>query len=185
MFTISRLMIVFTTAGGLMLAACSKDESKQAPPTEEAPKNGADSRFAAGMMKSYEVCRSLLANDKSEGIAECATGIVEASKAALAGAPEAAQGHIGSLVKAAEALAKAPAEDIAAQRLSFGDVSEATVAMLTAAPDAAKGYHVFECPMAKGYKRWAQPGPALENPYMGASMLSCGSAVPANGDTGL
>jgi threonine/homoserine/homoserine lactone efflux protein len=38
-------------------------------------------------------------------------------------------------------------------------------------------YHVFECPMAKGYKRWVQPTDELENPYMGQEMLTCGSEV--------
>ena len=128
-------------------------------------------------MTSYEECRALLAADKTEGIAECANGIIAASKTAHAEAPEAAHEHIGSLVKAAEALAGTKAGDIEALRLRFGGVSEPVVAMLTAAPDTGKNYHVFECPMAKGYQRWAQPGATLENPYMGAKMLSCGMEV--------
>ncbi len=173
-------------------SACSKEEKKspEVPATKaqkavppqtasEAPNVApqATKNFAAGMMKSYEKCRALLAADSSEGIVDCAKGIVEASKSAHASAPDAAHEHIGTLVKAAEALAATPMDDIEQVRVAFGDVSKSVVAMLTAAPEAGKEYHVFECPMAKGYKRWAQPGAALENPYMGGKMLSCGSEV--------
>lgn len=135
-----------------------------------------DSSFAAGMMNAYETCRSLLASDKSE-LADCAAGIVTASKSAHKDAPEAAHEHISKMVSAAEAMAEIASDDIEAVRLGFGDVSEATVAMLTAAPEAAKSYHLFECTMAKGYQKWAQPGKKLENPYMGTKMLSCGEEV--------
>ncbi len=148
-------------------------------PTDTAPteKPAANASFAKGMMDSYEVCRALLAGDSTEGIANCANEIVTASKASHGAAPEAAHTHIATLETAALALAAAPADDIAATRLAFGAVSESVVAMLMSAPDAAKDYHLFECPMAKGYKRWAQPGAELQNPYMGAKMLSCGSEV--------
>ncbi len=195
MSTIPTPLLSLIIATSFSFAACSKDEAKTDPdpkptPTAEVkpetktapetkPTEAAidDKSFAAGMMSSYEECRALLAADKTEGIADCANGIVAASKTAQADAPEAATAHIGTVVKAAEALASAKADDIEAVRLSFGGVSESVVAMLTAAPSAAKSYHVFECPMAKGYKRWAQPGATLENPYMGAKMLSCGMEV--------
>jgi len=182
----------------LGFAACSREEKETAPsptaptgskkapaetpsvaPTDTAPteKPAAKESFAKGMMDSYEVCRALLAGDSTEGIAECANGIVAASKTSHGAAPEAAHTHIAALETAAVALAAAPADDIAATRLAFGVVSESVVALLMSAPEAAKDYHLFECPMAKGYKRWAQPGAELQNPYMGAKMLSCGSEV--------
>ena len=190
-FTTSLIVALASTALGF--AACSKEEKETAPtptaPTgsKKAPaetpsvaptdKPAANASFAKGMMDSYEVCRALLAGDSTEGIAECANGIVAASKTSHGAAPEAAHTHIAALEKAALALAAAPADDIAATRLAFGVVSESVVALLMSAPEAAKDYHLFECPMAKGYKRWAQPGAELQNPYMGAKMLSCGSEV--------
>jgi hypothetical protein len=196
-FTTS-LAIFALASTALGVGACSKEEKEAAPsptappaskkaaaetpntaPTDTAPteKPAANASFAKGMMDSYEVCRALLAGDSTEGIANCANGIVTASKASHGAAPEAAHTHIATLETAALALAAAPADDIAATRLAFGAVSESVVAMLMSAPDAAKDYHLFECPMAKGYKRWAQPGAELQNPYMGAKMLSCGSEV--------
>jgi len=195
-FTTPLLIALASTALGF--AACSKEEKEAAPsptaptgskkapaetpsvaPTDTPPteKSAATASYAKGMMDSYEVCRALLAGDSTEGIVDCANGIVTASKTSHGAAPEAAHTHIGSLEKAALALAAAPADDIAATRLAFGVVSESVVALLMSSPEAAKDYHLFECPMAKGYKRWAQPGAELQNPYMGAKMLSCGAEV--------
>ncbi len=189
-FTTSILIALTTIA--LAATACSKEKKADtSSPTPTATKNAptakpaatptakpvAKGSFAKGMMDSYEVCRALLAGDSTEGIADCANGIASASKASHGAAPEAAHEHIGSLEKAAKALAAAPADDIEATRLAFGVVSESVVALLMSAPEAAKDYHLFECPMAKGYKRWAQPGVELQNPYMGAKMLTCGSEV--------
>ncbi|MBL4634322.1 MAG: DUF3347 domain-containing protein [Kofleriaceae bacterium] len=197
MNTLTTLLISTLVGGAILASGCSKDESKSdktteasqksakankpksKPDTAEIPKTTqakADTSFAAGMMQSYETCRALLASDKAE-LADCAAGIVAASKTAHKDAPEAVHGHISTTVSAAEALAKIAPDDIEVVRLGFGEVSKAMVAMLTAAPEAAKSYHLFECPMAKGYKKWAQPGKELENPYMGTKMLSCGEEV--------
>ncbi len=198
MNTLTSLFISTLLGGAVLASGCSKDEGKSdkttedsskpakankpesKPATAEKPKTTteakADTSFAAGMMQSYETCRALLASDKAE-LADCATGIVTASKTAHKDAPEAAHGHISAMVTAAEALAKIAPDDIEAVRLGFGEVSKSMVAMLTAAPEAAKSYHLFECSMAKGYKKWAQPGKELQNPYMGTKMLSCGEEV--------
>ena len=181
---------------GLSFSACSKDEKKvpsiveaaaspvkdTAVASENAPARAMDDaevvgHFAKEMMDAYETCRNLLAVDKTEGIADCAKGIMDASKMSHADAPEAAHEHINAVMKAAKALAAAPTEDIEKLRLSFGELSKSIVAMLGAAPAAAKGYHVFECPMAKGYKRWAQPTVEMGNPYMGTKMSTCGAEV--------
>ncbi len=198
MNTLTSLFISTLVGGAVLVSGCSNDEGKsdktteaskkpaKASKTEPKPEKAeqpkpttevkSDASFAAGMMQSYETCRALLASDKAE-LADCATGIVTASKTAHKDAPETAHGHISTMVSAAEALAKIAPDDIEVVRLGFGEVSKAVVAMLTAAPEAAKSYHLFECPMAKGYEKWAQPGKQLENPYMGTKMLSCGEEV--------
>jgi hypothetical protein len=164
-------------------SACKKDEpakkaqssETQEPVAQPVPASGPEA--IVNVMKPYEQCRSLLAADKAEGVAECASAIAAAAGAAEGSAPESAKAHLGAIKTAADALAKAPADDIEATRQAFGEVSKPVVALLTAVPEAAKDFHVFECPMAKGYKRWVQPEAKLANPYMGSKMLECGTEV--------
>ena len=40
-----------------------------------------------------------------------------------------------------------------------------------------EGRYAFECPMAKGYQKWVQTTPNLQNPYFGSEMLSCGVSI--------
>jgi hypothetical protein len=82
-----------------------------------------------------------------------------------------------TIASAATKMAEMSADELDPLRLVYGDVSKSVVALLTATPEVAAKYHVFECPMAKGYKRWAQPQAKLANPYMGTAMLECGSEV--------
>jgi len=51
------------------------------------------------------------------------------------------------------------------------------VALMVAEPSLSRGRHVFECPMANGYRKWIQPGANISNPYMGTRMPTCGSAT--------
>jgi hypothetical protein len=187
-----KTLFALALGASVTVSACKKEESAPAKDKAATPDEGATKpeptaapdkptetavTGVAAVMKHYETCRALLAADKAEGIAECAAQVAEAAKAAEAGAPDAAKGHLIAISTAAGALAKLPADDIGAVRLAFGTVSEPVVAMLIAIPEAAADYHVFECPMAKGYQRWVQPDDKLENPYRGASMLTCGSEV--------
>jgi hypothetical protein len=178
------ILAVFASAAG-----CSKEEAKQDKPAAKAPaktpaktvaapaKKASSADAVHGVMKHYEACRVLLAGDKGEGIAACAEGMSEAAKAAESDAPESSKAHFVAVAAAADALAGEPADDLGKLRLAYGKVSEPVVALLTATPAAAKDYHVFECPMAAGYKLWAQPTDELSNPYMGTKMLKCGGEV--------
>ena len=192
MFATSRILFALAISASVSLAACSKGKSKEeAPPAaaktppkdkrapkDVGPKATADQTQAVkAVMKPYEECRGLLAADKADGIAACAGAMVKAAKAGEAEAPAGTKEHFATVAGAADALAKAPAGDVDAVRLAFGEVSKPIVALLTAVPTAAKDYHVFECPMAKGYKRWAQTDKQMANPYMGTKMLECGSEV--------
>ena len=185
-----------TLALTLILAAagCSKKDSdtkakKPAKPTTTQKQTGNAGNMpatkpgpaadVADVLKTYEAIRALLAADNTAGVAEHAKTL--AAQAGSANAPAPAKAALTQLAGAADALAKAPAADIGAVRMRFGHVSKAVVALLDASPADAKSYHVFECPMAKGYKRWAQPNAKLENPYMGKEMLACGSEVKRPG----
>ncbi len=113
----------------------------------------------------YEALRSKLAADD---------GAVQDDANALATAAKEAKRD--ALALAASALAKLPAEDLAALRKQFGEVSKEIVALVAEMPALQEGRHVFVCPMAQGYQKWVQREEKMANPYMGKKMLECGSA---------
>jgi len=154
--------------------ASAQEVAAPTKPAKQSPPSGS----LAKVMTGYEQCRALLAADQGD-LASCAKAIGQAARAL----PESAGSHRSHVVSAADKLSKTDAKDLDALRLAFGDVSQGVVGLLENAPDQAQNYHVFECPMAKGYKRWVQTDTELANPYMGQKMLACGSAVkPAGHD---
>lgn len=80
-----------------------------------------------------------------------------------------------SVADAAKDLKTMSKNDADAVRKSFGDVSEHLLRLLALDRELASELHVFECPMAQGYKRWVQSGKKISNPYMGTRMPECGS----------
>lgn len=114
----------------------------------------------AELVKLYEMASAALADDALAK--KQAAALVEASKTRDAGA----------LAQAANKLAQA--KDIAAARLAFGEVSRVLIAHLSQLPEYKKTLHVFECPMAKGFRQWVQSSEEMMNPYMGKKMLKCG-----------
>jgi Cu(I)/Ag(I) efflux system membrane fusion protein len=82
-----------------------------------------------------------------------------------------------AIVQASTAAAGlAASETVVAARSPFGELSEALFQLALADPRLQTGWHVYTCPMAKGFQRWFQQPKEIENPYMGQEMLSCGSA---------
>lgn len=186
-----------TLALAIAAAGCSKkDDSKtkntnqpaktKATPTTKtktnttATKQPAAKTDLSAVMDAYTSIHANLAADKTDVKAD-ATKLVAAAKSASV--PDAGKQALAKLATAADTLAKVDAKDADAVRKAYGEVSRATVALLSALPDVAKNYHVFECPMAKGYKRWVESSSKLHNPYMGTKMPTCGSEV-AFGDKG-
>ena len=108
-----------------------------------------------------------LSHDKMDGVSANATGI--ATDAASLGKPG------EKIVAGAMALQKAKKIDEA--REAFGRMSEALVAYLDAQKQKpGNGVKVAYCPMVR--KPWLQKDGAIQNPYYGASMLTCGSFKP-------
>lgn len=126
------------------------------PAQSDAAKTQAD---AAKTFDHYEAIRVALAADELKGVEQHATALAPMA-AALAGA-EARQ--------AAEAVGKA--SDIKIAREKFGLLSAALLPAFHTA--RLKNVHLFSCGMVN--QTWAQRGQAVENPYMGKSMLACGS----------
>jgi hypothetical protein len=108
-----------------------------------------------------------LSHDKMDGVSANATGI--ATDAGSLGKPG------EKIVAGAMALQKAKKIDEA--REAFGRMSEALVAYLEAQKQKpGNGVRVAYCPMVR--KPWLQKDGAIQNPYYGASMLTCGSFKP-------
>ncbi len=126
----------------------------------------------------YDEARAALAQDRLEPVAPAARIIAEqlgAASRALA----AVSSDVADCVRAGGAAADelAAATSLADARIQLGEVSRLLIALATSDPRLQDGWHVFRCPMAKGFKSWFQKSATLENPYMGLAMSTCGSAV--------
>ena len=108
-----------------------------------------------------------LSHDKMDGVASNATGIATAAQSL---------GKEGEKILAG-AMALQKAKKIDEARTAFGQMSEALVSYLDAQKQKpGDGVRVAYCPMVR--KPWLQKDGAIQNPYYGASMLTCGSFKP-------
>ena len=127
------------------------------------------------LLENYETVRQALAGDDGGFAAAFGSTLVGVSKEALDAAQPSHKEALTAIYEAAQRLQQADRSDIEAVRLVFGQLSRGLVQLLVAEPALRQGRFLFECPMAKGYKRWVQTKEKLENPYMGGKMLGCGS----------
>lgn len=183
-------------ATGVMLGACTKtgggsnEEPRPSapatapgtapatPPSAAAPETlSAEGRQTiTHALDAYEQIRAQLAADDVAGVTASADTLEKAAGEATSKVPERLRTHLQAVASSARSLKEMSKEDASAVRRTFGDVSRSVVALLAAGPSLQQGRHVFECPMAQGYKKWVQPTAELSNPYMGTRMPSCGSA---------
>lgn len=150
-----------------------------------------------GVLAGYERVRVRLAADDYTGVPGSAARFAEAAKklaeatvdteetvAAVQSDPtEAQRAALGQVAAVAERLARTsdmePTDQARmgkTQRDLFGQLSQPLIGLLQTTPSLRKNLHMFECPMVDGYGRWVQPAEEISNPYMGLSMLKCGSA---------
>ncbi len=120
---------------------------------------------ADALVDAYDAIRAALAADDLPAAKKAASSLATQVSAATP-----------SITASAKKLANEG--DVAAARLAFGELSEAWMAYLVAHPAVQKGLFAFQCPMAKGYKKWVQKEKTMANPYMGKRMLQCGTATP-------
>jgi Cu(I)/Ag(I) efflux system membrane fusion protein len=126
---------------------------------------------------AYDRTRALLAEDRLHGLEGASRDLGAALGAAaqvLASQPALAA-HLARGGDIATRLGAAP--DLPTARQRFAELSQALVALAAADPRLQEGWHVFTCPMQDGFNLWFQSAPQLENPYMGPSMLMCGSVA--------
>jgi hypothetical protein len=125
----------------------------QAPPSK--------SQTTRQAFDHYEAVRVALAADKFQQVGAHAKELAPLA-AAIGGAKAKAAGE--QLVAA---------KNIEAARTAFGDLSEELVPLFQA--EKIEGVSAFFCSMKN--RTWVQRGDKIENPYYGASMLACGSAL--------
>lgn len=169
-----RLAILFTCAvigASGWLAACSKGKDATAPQTSLPAATRAD---IDKVVSAYELVREALAEDRADVRLQSAT-LADAAQASSEAAPQSLREPLEELSSAARQLAEIESGDLNAARSGFGQVSRALIAVLSAEPSLQRGRYVYECPMAKGYKKWVQVSEAVSNPYMGSEMLECGT----------
>ena len=145
---------------GLVLLAASA--CAPAPATDKTPKSG--SEMSRAVVDPYLKIQEALSDDKMDGV-KANAGEVATAAAAL-GAPA-----MKIDTAAVQLAATAEIEDA---REKFGTLSEAIDTYMTGLKlKAQEGVKVAVCPMVR--KPWLQTASAIDNPYYGKSMLSCGS----------
>ena len=146
----------------------------------EATQNAATIMSIETALVQYEQIRTLLANDSIDGIGEHSDRIALELQTIASPDKEVAKATMG--IQAALEISKST--DIETSRLYFQDLSESIIALASIDEEILEGLHPFMCPMVDGYQNWIQTGSELENPYMGQSMLTCGSAIQWSEATG-
>jgi Cu(I)/Ag(I) efflux system membrane fusion protein len=146
-------------AGGIGAVSCGFGGSPNAAAT---PAPG--SEMPRSIVDPYLKIQLALADDSMEGVKANAGNV--ATAASSLGAP-------ATKIDTA-ALQLASATELDDARVKFGALSEAIDTYMTGLkltmPD---GVRVAFCPMAQ--KPWLQQGTAINNPYYGKSMQTCGS----------
>jgi RND family efflux transporter MFP subunit len=120
----------------------------------------------------YLEAQKLLSHDKADGVADLLQQSV--NKLAAVKNLESVRASYPRLADAVKSIKAQPIDKI---REQFKEISAAMIEIGKSAgtpPDSA-AVRVFRCPMKKA--NWLQEGDATENPYYGAQMFDCGSAV--------
>ena len=173
----SRLHLALSLSLSL-LAACAPANSSPVAPANSAPATETAEAphvlEAQRALVAYEAVRAALASDSFADVGPAARTLGSATGKARDTAPESWHASLDALASAAPPLAEAA--DLDAARVAFGEVSRAVVTLLASDPGLASGRPVFTCPMAPGYPKWVQTTEAIDNPYMGRRMPTCGMA---------
>ena len=149
--------LVGAVAFAALAGACAP-----APATDKTPKQGAE--MSRAVLDPYLKIQAALSDDTLDGVTQHAGEVATAATA------------LGSPAMKIDmaAVQLTSARDIEDARAKFGNLSVAIDTYMTGlklkAPDGVK---VAVCPMVQ--KPWLQSAGAIDNPYFGKSMLTCGS----------
>ena len=147
---------------GLAGAIAAATACAPAPQTDKTPKAGAE--MSRAVLDPYLKIQQALSDDQMDGVKANAGNVATAASAL--GAP--------AMKIDTTAVQLANAVEIEDAREKFGTLSEAIDNYMTGLKlKAPEGVKVAVCPMV--HKPWLQTASAIDNPYYGKSMLSCGS----------
>ncbi len=177
----ARLGRLAVVAAVLLVPAGAGAEEARSSALSRLPRQGFPDSVLGSLrtaLEVYEEVRAELAADRLEGVPAAASRLAGALRRAFEGGAGLAGPIPGVIEETARAAGSmAAAEDLAAARAAFGDVSRLLLLLGDSDPRLTEGRHVFSCPMATTFDRWIQPAEALGNPYMGSAMLTCGTPV--------
>ncbi len=174
------LSIVVVTQGLSFACEASPTSAPASAPTP-AVKATVPAGPVGQVLSTYEAMRQALAADT---LAPLSTQLTTLQAAVAVMQKDMASERTSALTAATTALStalSAPEPKLADVRVAYGELSRAVVAIIATDASLMQGRYLFECPMAKGYKRWVQVKPEMENPYMGQRMLECGSSIASWG----
>jgi hypothetical protein len=154
-------------------ASCNKS-GEPAPEGTGASSLSPEAKSAADeVLSAYELLRAQLAADAVAEVPGLAERLERAATSMAKSGPAALQPQAVALAASSRLLRQT--KELPKLREAFGEVSRQLVSILVIEPSLRRGRHVFECPMAQGYKKWIQTSTKLSNPYMGKAMLECGA----------
>lgn len=164
----------------LLVAGCGEATKAPAPaPAVRPPKSAlppVTHDELRGLFASYERAREALAADRTNVLAEEGERMAKHLEG-IARALPATDGTVPWFeASATRVRALAGFRSVDDARARFQDVSAVVVTLASTNPSVRDGLYVFECPMVSGFNKWLQPTPDLANPYMGTSMLACGTS---------
>ena len=152
----------FWCCGVLVALTAAIGACAPAPAVDKTPK--AATEMSRAVVDPYLKIQEALADDTMDGVKANAGNV--ATAAASLGAP--------AMKIDTAAVQLASATEIEDAREKFGTLSEAIDTYMTGLKlKAPEGVKVAVCPMV--HKPWLQTAAAIDNPYYGKSMLSCGS----------
>ncbi len=124
------------------------------------------------LVGAYLDLQNKLTRNDFDGVTELAAAVQEAAAQAAARAPDGQRPLLSAVRDAARQAAQAT--DVPGLRAAFGVLSDAAIALVSAAPptaDVADVLRVTHCPMVN--RNWLQMEKGVRNPY-DPGMLACG-----------
>lgn len=165
-------LLCVALVGSIGLAGCKRNQKPASSEARNQAKRATPSTQSHWSIETYETVRKALAADDLNAAKKGASALAKlaTSKATASTNPKAKAASHG-IASAANKLAST--KDFPAARLAFGELSKHTITLLSSS-GSATGLTAYQCPMAKGYKKWLQADVNMANPYMGKRMLKCG-----------
>lgn len=142
---------------------------------------------AENLLTAYEKVRGLLAHDTLAGVGPAAEQMKQAlaelrsSGFKPAGQTEAFEEKLAALERCVAVL---PPPGLESAREQFGAISAALIDLFKSFPPPLTGdLEIVHCPMwSKSPADWLQTGRAIENPFLGQQMPTCGNVVGQIGE---